>query len=96
MKSLKVLILVLVVKMIDGLPTGSEEVLYEPSEIASRTLDLWMKSGMVGNPEEQGPYLEGDIMVPEARNGVTSKSQLWDKATVPYELGASFSENIFL
>lgn len=95
MKSLKVLFLVAIIKIITALPLGPDEVLYEPSEMAGRSLDLWVQTGMVGNPEEQGPYLEGDIMLPEARNGVTSPSQLWEKAIVPYDLSGSFSKFTF-
>lgn len=92
MKSFKFLIFTSIVKLILSLPLGPDEVLYEPSEIAGRTLDDWVIKGAYGNAEEQGPYLEGDIMLPEARNGVTSPSQLWDKGIVPYELSGSFSE----
>lgn len=95
MENLKVFILVVIVKIITAVPLASEEVLYEPSEIGGRSLDVWAQSGMVGNPEEQGPYLEGDIMLPEARNGVTSPSQLWTKGIVPYELSGSFCKKLF-
>jgi hypothetical protein len=96
MKSfIKFLIFVVIVKIIAAVPLGSDEVLYEPNEIAGRSLEAWVQDGMVGNPEEQGPYLEGDIMLPESRNGVTSPSQLWENGIVPYELAGSFSKYFF-
>lgn len=43
------------------------------------------------NPEELGPYMEGDILVPinqtsGSRNGMVSKSYRWPNAVIPYEI----------
>lgn len=70
-------------------------VLNEPSKIGGRILETWLKGGMIGNPEEQGPYFEGDLIMTEGRNGVTSATQLWTKAKVPFEMSGSFSEKKF-
>jgi hypothetical protein len=45
-----------------------------------------------GNPEEHGPYLEGDLLMPTGRNGVKLESQRWRNGEVPYEIRGSFSE----
>lgn len=45
------------------------------------------------NPEEIGPYLEGDLLVPsEARNGMKAESLRWKNGEVPFEIRGSFSE----
>jgi hypothetical protein len=50
------------------------------------------KMGSGVNPEELGLYLEGDIVVPNSRNGLTAETARWRGGTVPYVIGASFSE----
>lgn len=46
-----------------------------------------------GNPEEQGPYLEGDLLIPTSdKNGVTAQSLRWENGVVPYLIRGSFSE----
>lgn len=48
---------------------------------------------MSGNPEEQGPYLEGDLLIPSsARNGMKSESLRWKNGEVPFEIHGAFSE----
>lgn len=68
-------------------------VLNEPSDIGGRMLETWLRDGKIGNPEEQGPYFEGDIVqMPEGRNGVTSPTLLWKNGLIPYEIQGSFSK----
>ena len=46
-----------------------------------------------GNFEEQGPYLEGDLLTPStARNGMKSESLRWKNGVVPFEIRGSFCE----
>lgn len=65
-----------------------------PNQRSGRFLKDWMKANKEGNPEEQGEYFEGDIVVPEteARNGVISTSAMWKDAKVPYEIVGAFSK----
>lgn len=66
-----------------------------PSELAGRNLKDWTKSGKKGNPEEQGPYFEGDIMLDvETRNGVILEARKWKDGKIPYEIKGSFSKLI--
>lgn len=48
------------------------------------------------NPEELGPYAEGDILVPRkatatGRNGMVSESYRWTNGEVPFEIVGSFN-----
>ncbi|XP_021924921.1 zinc metalloproteinase nas-13-like isoform X2 [Zootermopsis nevadensis] len=43
------------------------------------------------NPEEMGLYLEGDIMTPKSRNGLTAQTARWPGGIVPYEMGSFFN-----
>lgn len=49
------------------------------------------------NPEEQGPYIEGDILVPlpdnSTRNGMKTESLRWRSGVVPFEIRGSFSND---
>lgn len=64
-----------------------------PDKLAGKNLKEWTKSKGKGNPEEQGNYFEGDIIIDvEARNGVILTSQKWPGAKIPYEIRGSFSE----
>ena len=48
-----------------------------------------------GNFEEQGPYLEGDLLIPStARNGMKSEALRWKNGVVPFEIRGSFCENL--
>lgn len=50
-------------------------------------------SSTYGNPEELGPYLEGDLLIPsEARNGMKAESLRWKNGLVPFEIRGSYSE----
>lgn len=64
----------------------------EPSESAGKMLKEWSKGAMKGNAEEQGPYLEGDIIISDARNGVKLPGQRWPKGIIPYEIDAYLSK----
>lgn len=45
------------------------------------------------NPEELGPYLEGDLLIPsEVRNGMKAESMRWKNGEIPYEIRGSYSE----
>lgn len=47
-----------------------------------------------GNPEERGPYLEGDLLIPlSSKNGIKSESFRWKNGEVPYQIRGSFSRN---
>lgn len=52
------------------------------------------------NPEEQGPYIEGDILVPlpdnATRNGMKTESLRWKSGVVPFEIRGSFSNKLQL
>lgn len=47
------------------------------------------------NPEEIGPYLEGDILIPrpEPRSGMKKKSLRWKNGRVPYVISEDFGED---
>jgi hypothetical protein len=48
-----------------------------------------------GNPEERGPYLEGDLLNPTSnRNGIKSESLRWKNREVPYEIGGGFGNRL--
>lgn len=50
-------------------------------------------NGFRGNAEEQGPYLEGDLLIPtDAKNGMKLESLRWKNGEVPFEIRGSFSE----
>lgn len=51
-------------------------------------------NSLEGNPEEQGPYLEGDMLVTKKqldRNGMKSEATRWKNGVIPYEIRGSFS-----
>lgn len=48
---------------------------------------------MYGNPEEKGPYLEGDLLIPVSnKNGIKSQTLRWKNHEVPYEISNGFSK----
>jgi hypothetical protein len=90
MKFLKEFCLVLCIFTIHAFPADDP---VELSKRAGKMLNDWVESGKMGNPEEQGPYFEGDIMLPkDARGGIIKTSAKWKDAKVPYVLEGSFSE----
>lgn len=45
------------------------------------------------NPEEFGPYLEGDLLVPiHARNGMKNEALRWKNGEIPYVIRGRYSE----
>lgn len=65
-----------------------------PSTINGRRLERWRGTNDTGNPEEQGAYVEGDILIPSThvRNGLRSQSSYWPGGIVPIEAVGPFSE----
>lgn len=58
--------------------------------ITSNERDYKRKSG---NPEERGPYLEGDLLIPiKSRNGINSQAYRWPNKQIPYEISGRFSK----
>lgn len=46
-----------------------------------------------GNPEERGPYLEGDLLIPiKSKNGISSQAYRWPNKQIPYEISGRFSK----
>lgn len=69
----------------------------EPNAKSGDNVKQWEESGRsaVGNPEELGSYLEGDILIPinqssSARNGMVAQSYRWPNAEIPFEIVGSF------
>lgn len=59
-----------------------------PVETLGRSLEQ-----LKGNFEEQGPYLEGDLLVPtKAKNGMTATALRWKNGEVPFEIRGAFSK----
>lgn len=88
-----------------SLPTdtrSSLDMAYDPSipnVRAGKQLKEWSVLNKEGNPEEQGGYFEGDIIIDvEGRNGIISDESLWKGGKIPYVVKGSFSkcEKIFL
>ena len=50
------------------------------------------------NPEEEGDYLQGDILVPTSsnlRNGVLAEFSHWPKGVIPFEISGGFSKYFY-
>lgn len=45
-----------------------------------------------GNPEERGPYPEGDLVIPISKNGIKAEAYRWNNAIIPYEIQSGFSK----
>lgn len=45
-----------------------------------------------GNPEERGPYPEGDLVIPVSKNGIKAEAYRWNNAVIPYEIQSGFSK----
>lgn len=61
--------------------------------LIGRALELWKVGD--GNPEEKGPYAEGDILMPldqQGRNGLSAESARWLNGVIPFEINGNFSE----
>lgn len=51
------------------------------------------KSNEGDNPEEQGSYLEGDLLHPSmTRNGMKAEAYRWKDGIMPFEIRGSFSK----
>ena len=48
------------------------------------------------HPEEQGPYLQGDLLIPRgnAKSGMKSESYRWKNGEIPYLIRGRFSKYI--
>lgn len=68
-----------------------------PDEEAGKQLNNW-KPENGGNPEEQGTYLEGDMLItkPEGRNGLIDTSKRWTNGIIPFRIEGSFSKQFNL
>lgn len=97
---LKVFVIFAAFESILSLPSDKRGVVNEagvssslPNARAGRQLNEWIGLKKKGNPEEQGGYFEGDIIVnDEARNGIISEEAMWKDATIPYVVEGSFSK----
>lgn len=50
---------------------------------------------MVLNPEEEGNYMEGDILTKTAaKNGIKSESLRWKNGEIPFEIRGNFSKSV--
>ncbi|XP_069691394.1 zinc metalloproteinase nas-13-like isoform X2 [Periplaneta americana] len=69
-----------------------ETTLYDEQVVREAGLRVanWKNDSEI-NPEELGPYTEGDIMMQNTRNGLTAQSARWPKGIVPYEIAGYFS-----
>lgn len=76
----------------DELMLRKSNIEVEPSKFAGRVLIKWSETEHYGNPEEQGPYFEGDIIVPNGRAFFTRQARKWDDGIIPYEISGSFSK----
>lgn len=68
------------------------------SKLFGKPVEVREMGELDGNPEEYGPYLQGDLLIPlsststDERNGMKSESFRWKKGEVPFEIRGSFSE----
>jgi hypothetical protein len=70
-----------------------KDVSTSPDKRTGKSLKEWTVAKKKGNPEEQGNYFEGDIIINmEGRNGVILATQKWPNGKIPYEIVGSFSE----
>lgn len=104
MKSILILIVIVVaIKLSESYPTNKvdkadlkrngKSIFILPNQRTGKNLKEWAKANKKGNPEEQGNYFEGDIMIDvEGRNGVKLSAQKWPSGKIPYEVIGSFSE----
>lgn len=73
-----------------------ERIFGQPNKTAGEKLSNLEADAML-NPEELGPYLEGDLLIPRGkkiiyRNGLTAYSARWPRGVVPYEIYGRFSQ----
>nr|XP_029733637.1 zinc metalloproteinase nas-7-like [Aedes albopictus] len=73
---------------------GDELYFVETRNHTEKLLEEWSDDDESINPEEMGPYVEGDLYQPElAKNAVKFKSKKWPKGVVPYKISGSFSNS---
>ena len=99
MWSLLILILIVAYSCVDSYPLDNPDFIWsneaiEPSQIAGRMLMKWSETEHEENPEEQGPYFEGDIIFPNARASLSRPAKKWRKGIIPYEITGSFSKTL--
>lgn len=69
------------------------KVLTKPNLLAGRRLDEWSRKENSGNPEEQGGYFEGDIIINfQSRNVAVTQKLKWKNGIVPYVIKGDFSK----
>lgn len=98
---LKLSVVLMTLRTVTSLPSdrrnpldASDEVLSKPDQRAGRRLDEWAElDDKSGNPEEQGGYFEGDIVIKfQGRSGAVSEKLKWEDGTVPYIIKGNFSK----
>lgn len=98
---LKLSVVLMTLRTVTSLPShrlnpldASDEVSSNPDFRAGRRLDEWARlDEKSGNPEEQGGYFEGDIIINfQGRNGAVSEKLKWKDGTVPYIIKGNFSK----
>ena len=55
-----------------------------------------MSTFITANPEEEGVYYEGDIILPDGaavKNHINNPARRWPNGVVPYVIEGSFSES---
>lgn len=74
----------------------ADRIYGSPNQRAAENLIDWDRT-RIGNPEEMGTYLEGDILFPikqgeleNGRNGIVGQSYRWPNAVVPFEIAGTF------
>lgn len=75
-----------------------EDILYGlPNNDTGSKVAEWTEE-MTVNPEELGPYAEGDILFPTGigRNGLKSETTRWPGGVVPYMISPYFSKYFIL
>ncbi|CAG9807550.1 unnamed protein product [Chironomus riparius] len=97
-KKCMILALIIAYKHVESYPTddflakqSSFEI--EPNNFAGRILTKWSETDHFGNPEEQGPYFEGDIIVSNERTFFTRQAKKWKHGIIPYKISGSFTED---
>lgn len=67
------------------------KVSVKPSAESQKILIGYYERNRRGNPEERGPYFEGDIIRPRFKMS-QKPPQIWKNGTVPYQIAPSFSK----
>lgn len=91
---------------ISSRPSFAEDI-YEvedhikPNQRSGKSLKAWSEAKGKGNPEEQGSYYEGDILLDVrqaglARNGILDEHAKWTNKIVPYEIKGTFSKSQYI